>query len=835
MKTQKKSSLYLKSKKKEHPKYILPFIDEEIIFDSKKEFLECKLKTEKNPKLHFIDKESEDFFLSKNEKSFQNNNDNEFKRWHLYTKNITQLHIYFKSVDDNLSKYNFLNLYRVLNSSFDTSKKVHSILGLDISNDNHQKDVQIFYQKRLQNYIDAIQTFIVRKNHHQVNSYTINYLTYNDLKTYQINKIIPKIKTLRSSFDFIVISGTEEYFNLKKLGAYSEFVNSPIFLIQVYLILSCQQISGSAILYLTNLSQMISKELLFLLSHFYKKIKLIKHDETSFNHYIYLSDFKGIEESQLKELEDLLIEINNLYPTLGQNLNSHHRPTRKKYHLSKELNQKDNLHFVTSFLKKKVPQSFIQQINNFEKRTLSRMKNKELLLQQTYHSFQKKDHFFLEKLEEDYKREAKINLRHLGLVFDSHGNKIKELISKFEGGILLTTPRKKENYSYADNNMNFSYSIPYFKIESKSIENEIYRYLLLNDFKDKINHLFVKHNIEPIYASIFPKWIMSQVKRNGDLDPLIPSGKKLNNQQLLEDIVNVGNVSLEKAKIFLKEANLEFLCSQMIIKLFELQQNNNLSNVYVTTFEYQLNGTQYIKFHSSLTEKKTMHDFVFSLTKKRYYFLFNKYKQHHYLGNNAKPHHDFIKKCFILVLRYYTLESYNQQLAVSPTFYNYILKRYNAKFELFASSINTSLIHYCSLFPDIESEFGSRGRFDNINVIKGMYTAIPHFSIDILNIMVDNIIFWMDKAKEDIGIFITIPAWDKDEDKYGLYTPFDNLKKCKYLVSYQKIPKRRAIFFDYLLNRKITPCDIYVILVQNDLSRQKYNINLKNDIQKYWK
>ena len=71
--------------------------------------------------------------------------------------------------------------------------------------------------------------------------------------------------------------------------------------------------------------------------------------------------------------------------------------------------------------------------------------------------------------------------------------------------------------------------------------------------------------------------------------------------------------------------------------------------------------------------------------------------------------------------------------------------------------------------------------------------------------------------------------------KNGIYKPLHILKKSSYLVSLVRLLKSKAVFYDYLLNKKINPCDMCVILLQNKLSREKYTINLDKDIQKHWK
>ena len=61
------------------------------------------------------------------------------------------------------------------------------------------------------------------------------------------------------------------------------------------------------------------------------------------------------------------------------------------------------------------------------------------------------------------------------------------------------------------------------------------------------------------------------------------------------------------------------------------------------------------------------------------------------------------------------------------------------------------------------------------------------------------------------------------------------LRKSPHLVECVRIPKHRSVFFDYLKNKRITPCDVYVLLLQNKASRAKYPLPLKTEIQRYWK
>jgi hypothetical protein len=392
------------------------------------------------------------------------------------------------------------------------------------------------------------------------------------------------------------------------------------------------------------------------------------------------------------------------------------------------------------------------------------------------------------------------------------------------------------DYEYSSKIHNFKYYIKNFKISSHTISTEIYRYIVIENFKKIINDKFKLYNFKLRYGDVFPKWLMSQTKHEHDFDPVIPNGDKLNNKQLIIDISVLENISIKRAKYFVNELRLDKLCKNLIAKIIKLEFEKIISEHNILIYEYKSNKTDYImiKVNIQFKDENEIKAFIFSVTKERYNSLFNKYKKVHNLGEYAKPQTDFVKKCFILLLRYYILESYNQQLAVAPSFYKYISEKYNAGFELFASSINSSLKGYFSLYPDIEDEFNSSGNFNNIKILKGMYVSNPPFSNDIMELMAKKILEWLE-SPEDVGFIVTIPAWDKDEHKYGKYMPLYILKESKYIIDIVKIEKKNSYFIDYLENKEITPVSVYVILLQNKKSQEKYKINLKNDIKNYWK
>ena len=103
------------------------------------------------------------------------------------------------------------------------------------------------------------------------------------------------------------------------------------------------------------------------------------------------------------------------------------------------------------------------------------------------------------------------------------------------------------------------------------------------------------------FSHMFPQWIMNQIKRSGDVDPLLPSATTtpFDHSQLRADIMAQGNVTAIRANQFIESLQLESKCEAMIKSLHE-RQRCTPPIVRVTTFDYQIHGLHYVKFHASL-------------------------------------------------------------------------------------------------------------------------------------------------------------------------------------------------------------------------------------------
>ena len=372
-----------------------------------------------------------------------------------------------------------------------------------------------------------------------------------------------------------------------------------------------------------------------------------------------------------------------------------------------------------------------------------------------------------------------------------------------------------------------------YEINDISILLELKRYILVNDIKNKCKEYFIHKKLGLNINNILPRWIMLQYNFKNDkdkynyVDPILPFNGR-NNSQLKKDLY----IFLEK-KYSYDEIN-------KIVEDLNLKEKFNDAIIKLKNF---MKTDLYIKNKDSI---EIIIDFIDSF----YHFKF-KHNNKIYTKKDLKIHKDVLDKMYTnsdknlspemfinlvlsIIIRYDILESFNQQLAVNPEFYNYLKDEYNVNFELFGSSINCFYQNYCSLFYDLEKYFGSKGNFNFVSLQKGFYVSNPPFDEKLMENMSRKLVGFLENNNDDLTILITIPVWDNED--YGLYKALDILKKSPYITYIENMKKKRTKFYDYFKNKYISPCNIYFILLQNEKGIAKYNIanNMKNILLKFF-
>lgn len=370
---------------------------------------------------------------------------------------------------------------------------------------------------------------------------------------------------------------------------------------------------------------------------------------------------------------------------------------------------------------------------------------------------------------------------------------------------------------------------------------ELKRYVLYQNIKKDVNKILKenkilkKNKINIDVDNILPRFIMNQFKNKSIyIDPIFPYNAD-DYKQLKGDLYY-----LSKKK--LKNDNITIL-------IYELDLKNKFNNAIINLKAYILEYTSNIENYKYTIDIQKTKDFIylnFDLNKKSEYlhdsYKLNKFKLHTSLYNKllenylyTKNDNNYKKLLTCLLLRYNILESNNQQLSINPEFKNEVKNKYKINFELFSSSINCEYNNYCSLFYDIEKNFKSKGNFSTIKLKKGFYISNPPFDEELMKDMSSKFVASLkDKNNEDLSILITIPYWI--DDYYGKYESYFLLKDSGFITYEKEITKENSVFFDYYLNKYVTPCKIFLIVIQNEKGKIKYKIDKEFDnlVTKYF-
>ena len=324
-------------------------------------------------------------------------------------------------------------------------------------------------------------------------------------------------------------------------------------------------------------------------------------------------------------------------------------------------------------------------------------------------------------------------------------------------------------------------------MQSNLIKIEILRNILLTKLRNRLSQILKKYTSEEakkIVDNVFPRWLMLNHERNG-IDAVIPYNAK-QYQRIIDDLKYLTKQNNVIVSQILKKWNLLEICKKIIKKL---KKDQHLFNVRV-----KWNDKEVFIIASSNDERGLFYTYNYNVPETLYKKLYD----------SCIIKDKFLELTTALMIRYDTIYSLNQQLGVIPVFYKALYKK--QKFtEMYASALNHVSDKYHSLFYDIEKYFGSLGKIDNeTELTDNFYVVNPPYDEDILN-NTSNIIL-SKLEKQNIKFLVIYPSWNN-------LKAIDILVKSKYITYLEKIPKKRAIFYNHITDTIIKPCNIHLILL----------------------
>lgn len=267
---------------------------------------------------------------------------------------------------------------------------------------------------------------------------------------------------------------------------------------------------------------------------------------------------------------------------------------------------------------------------------------------------------------------------------------------------------------------------------------------------------------------LFTNWLISNITYNNtDSDPMIPQKSNLdvNSKSSLQLVVDMANIIMKggtsKAKAITKSKN---ICSSLYSsigdtiddyhrKIGELEGTIDDSDMNVVTekipgskISISFRGLEKIIINSSFIDRLRI------------------------LWNSSNPmimidDTKFFTVVYMLFARYTALDRrFIRQGGLTKGFFKDLYMEFGINFEMFAGSTNTNSNGYCSLFPDIERFFGSKGNFFDFNPISGFYQCNPPLIEVITDESISLISEWLENSSEPLSFILFTPPWEGEDD-----------------------------------------------------------------------
>lgn len=388
-------------------------------------------------------------------------------------------------------------------------------------------------------------------------------------------------------------------------------------------------------------------------------------------------------------------------------------------------------------------------------------------------------------------------------------------------------------------------------INKEIYRGELYCNLLKNFTKSCLHNLNEevfshKKNYTRTITNLLASWFFTLYQQcDFKLDQFFPSDYKNNNdiiKRILIDYCSLYEINDLDKKINNIITDLYASYEILLNKLSEYKYIDNNIDVYKNEIIYDRTNKKvlFYNFHLSNNNNKICNKLINIIN--NIMIPVEQYNEMKYRYN----HEDYLmdKIIWIILFRYQLLSSNNNQLAVIPNIYNKMMSDFGLSVECFASAINTSLNHFCSIYYDVEKYFGSIGNFFNIIPKKGVYSFNPPYQFDVISNGILKIINHMESTTEKLAFIITIPIWDNEGKqimfdnnmennnniiKYNDFEIMTTIKNSIFFRGLRMISKDDFTYMDhnfYLFKNK-TIQNTYVIIMSN------YENNFIDIINKY--
>jgi len=416
-----------------------------------------------------------------------------------------------------------------------------------------------------------------------------------------------------------------------------------------------------------------------------------------------------------------------------------------------------------------------------------------------------------------------------------------------------------EMHSYTNNLIELEYTCP--KLQELDLILELYRGKLfchvIKEFINDANKIFgtkifsIKKSFPRTLTNLLSSWMFNLYASenfNPNIDPFLPNNFNETDtiKATLKDLVKY-DTSLEKPEELIESLLLKLkkLFSDQLILLSNYKKSNyyndnkNKYNITKKEFIQERDNNKFSFFKYQIHIKFDIKDKRLNNILDNLLIPMDEYMKlkKNYIGKESM----FNELIWTILYRYQLLGSNNHQLGVKSDIMSKLNSDFNLNFECFASAINCTFPHFCSIYYDVEKYFGSFGSFYNLTPLKGTFGLNPPYQKEIIEMALNKALFSLETAKSsnlDLTFIITIPIWDEEGKKimkdtfnnelpqqnidYGDFEIINKIKKSEFHKITRMIAKENFTYIDHnfklFKNKTIQNTYVIILSTKNELN-----------------
>lgn len=126
----------------------------------------------------------------------------------------------------------------------------------------------------------------------------------------------------------------------------------------------------------------------------------------------------------------------------------------------------------------------------------------------------------------------------------------------------------------------------------------------------------------------------------------------------------------------------------------------------------------------------------------------------------------FLPRVWCLLKRYSTFlgqvtiqSGHKTQASLPGTVFECLNKHFGVTFECFASPLNCYFRQYCSMFPDTDSYFGSRGTILDLKAVSGSFQAHPPYCEELMDASITHFEHLLADSPEPLSFIVFVPDY----------------------------------------------------------------------------